>query len=146
MIAIIPTAPVTVAGVAAFGPWWGFFLSLFGTVAGSVVAFAIGRRFGRLMVAKLVGKKVLNKYSGKMAADGWWMLAALVRPLAGRRRRGVRPGGALGDLPASLRGLERDRSDTVYRAGGPSGFGPDKRRISLTTRGSRAASLKIPTR
>ena len=30
VIAIIPAAPVMVAGVAAFGPWWGFFLSLFG--------------------------------------------------------------------------------------------------------------------
>lgn len=81
VIAIIPAAPVMVAGVAAFGPWWGFFLSLFGTVVGSVVAFAMGRRFGRLMVSRLVGEKVLNKYSGKMAADGWWMLVALMLPL-----------------------------------------------------------------
>lgn len=33
------------------------------------------------MVARLVGEKTLEKYAGKMGADGKWMLIALMMPL-----------------------------------------------------------------
>lgn len=94
VIAAVPAAPIMLAGVAAFGPWWGLFLSLFGAVAGSVVAFLLGRRFGRPMVVRLVSEKVLDKYARKMGADGWWRLGALMLPL---------PVG--GDVVCSLAGL-----------------------------------------
>ena len=94
VVALIPAGPIMLAGVATFGAWWGFALSLFGAVLGSVVAFFMGRRFGRPMVSKLVGEKVLDKYSDKMGADGWWMLVALMLPI---------PAG--GDAVCSLAGL-----------------------------------------
>lgn len=94
VVALIPAAPVTVAGVATYGPWWGFALSLFGAVAGSVVAFFMGRRFGKPMVSKLVGEQVVDKYAGKMSPNGLWMLVVLMLPI---------PAG--GDAVCSLAGL-----------------------------------------
>lgn len=81
IVALIPAAPVTVAGVATYGPWWGFVLSLFGAVAGSVVAFFMGQCFGKPMVSKLVGKQVVDKYAGKMSSNGLWMLVVLMPPI-----------------------------------------------------------------
>ena len=96
VVALIPAAPIMLAGVATYGPWWGFALSLFGAVGGSVVAFFMGRRFGRPMVAKLVGEKILDTYSGKMSPNGLWMLVALMLPI---------PAG--GDAVCSLAGLSK---------------------------------------
>ena len=94
VIALIPAAPIMIAGIATYGPWWGFALSLFGAVAGSVVAFLMGRRFGKPMVSKLVGEQVVDKYAGKMSPNGLWMLVALMLPI---------PAG--GDAVCSLAGL-----------------------------------------
>ena len=94
IVALIPAAPIMVAGVATYGPWAGFALSLFGAVLGSVVAFYMGRRFGKPMVAKLVGEQIVDKYSGKMSPNGLWMLIALMLPI---------PAG--GDAVCSLAGL-----------------------------------------
>ena len=94
IVALIPAAPIMVAGVETYGPWWGFALSLFGAVAGSVVAFLMGRRFGKPMVSKLVGEHVVDKYAGKMSPNGLWMLVALMLPI---------PAG--GDAVCSLAGL-----------------------------------------
>lgn len=81
VVAIIPSGPVTLAGVAAFGPWWGLALSVGGGTAGSVVAFALGRRFGRPMVARMVGEEVLDRYARKVGTDGRWLLLALQVPI-----------------------------------------------------------------
>ena len=96
VVALIPAAPIMLAGVATYGPWAGFVLSLFGAVLGSVVAFFMGRRFGRPMVSKLVGEKILDIYSGKMSPNGLWMLVALMLPI---------PAG--GDAVCSLAGLSK---------------------------------------
>ena len=96
VVALIPAAPIMLAGVATYGPWAGFALSLFGAVGGSVVAFLMGRRFGRPMVSKLVGEKILDTYSGKMSPNGLWMLVALMLPI---------PAG--GDAVCSLAGLSK---------------------------------------
>ena len=81
VVPLVPAGPVILAGVAVFGPWWGFALSLLGAFGGSVSAFLLARRFGRAMAARLVGEKTLEKHAGKMGADGRWMLVALMMPL-----------------------------------------------------------------
>ena len=58
------------------------------------MAFLMGRRFGRPMVARLVGEGVVDEYADKMGADGWWMLVALMFPI---------PAG--GDAVCSLAGI-----------------------------------------
>ena len=81
VVPLVPSGPVTLVGVAVFGPWWGFVLSLLGAFAGSVLAFLLARRFSRPLVAWLVGEKTLEKHAGKMGADGRWMLITLLLPL-----------------------------------------------------------------
>ncbi|MDQ3913230.1 MAG: TVP38/TMEM64 family protein [Actinomycetota bacterium] len=96
VIPLVPAGPVTLAGVAAFGPWWGFALSLLGAFAGSVSAFLLARRFSRPLVSRLLGEKTLEKYAGKMGADGRLMLIALMTPLP-----------AAGDALCLLAGLSK---------------------------------------
>lgn len=96
VVAIIPSGPVTFAGVAAVGPWWGFALSVAGGTAGSVAAFALARRFGRPMVAKLAGRGALDRYSDAVGDDGRWLLLAFQIPI---------PVG--GDALCALAGLTR---------------------------------------
>jgi uncharacterized membrane protein YdjX (TVP38/TMEM64 family) len=82
VVALVPAAPLTLAGVAAFGPWVGFAIALSGAVAGSLAALLLGRRFGRPMVARLAGKKALEGNAGTIGgADGLWILPLLFLPL-----------------------------------------------------------------
>jgi uncharacterized membrane protein YdjX (TVP38/TMEM64 family) len=81
LASVLPGGPLTLAGAAAFGPWLAFALSLSGAAAGSVAAFLLGRRFGRPMVARMVGGEVLDRYAGKMGSDGWWLIPVLLLPL-----------------------------------------------------------------
>lgn len=81
LASVLPGGPLTLAGAAAFGPWLAFALSLSGAAAGSVAALLLGRRFGRPMVARLVGGEILDSYAGKMGSDGWWLIPVLLLPL-----------------------------------------------------------------
>lgn len=94
VVPFVPAGPLIMVGVAVFGPWWGFALSLLGGFGGSVSVFLLARRFGRPMVVRLVGEKTLEKHAGKMGADGRWMLGALMMPLP-----------AAGDAVCALAGL-----------------------------------------
>jgi uncharacterized membrane protein YdjX (TVP38/TMEM64 family) len=96
VLAFVPSGPVTVAGVAALGPWWGLTLSVAGGTAGSVVAFALARRYGRPAVARLAGEAALDRYSGALGDDGRWLLLAFQLPI---------PVG--GDALCALAGLTR---------------------------------------
>ena len=94
VVPFVPAGPLIMVGVAVFGPWWGFALSLLGGFGGSVSVFLLARRFGHPMIVRLVGKKTLEKHTGKMGADGRWMLGALMMPLP-----------AAGDAVCALAGL-----------------------------------------
>ena len=96
VVSAVPAVPIRLAGVAAFGPWIGFGLSLSGAVAGSVAAFLLGCRLGRPVVERIVGEKVLERYADEMSPDGLWVLVALMVPL---------PAG--GDVVCSVAGLSK---------------------------------------
>jgi uncharacterized membrane protein YdjX (TVP38/TMEM64 family) len=96
VVPLVPAAPITLVGVAVFGPWLGFALTLLGALAGSVSVFLLARRFGRPLVARLVGEKTLEKHAGKMGPDGKWMLVALMMPLP-----------TVGDAVCALAGLSK---------------------------------------
>lgn len=82
VVSVIPAAPVTAAGVAAFGPWTGFALALGGALFGSLVAFLLGRRFGTPVVVRLVGRRALDRYAEKLAGGGgFWIVPVLLLPL-----------------------------------------------------------------
>ena len=61
LVAPIPATVTIAAGSLAFGFWLGSLISLLAIVAGSLVAFLLGRKFGYKMVAWIVGEDNLKK-------------------------------------------------------------------------------------
>ncbi|GHV01018.1 hypothetical protein FACS1894211_09840 [Clostridia bacterium] len=58
----VPGVLIDLAGVAVYGPWIGFVLSIIGTTIGSVIAFSVGKIFGKKVVSWIVGHKTAEKY------------------------------------------------------------------------------------
>ncbi len=73
----IPSTVTVVAGSALFGPLMGSIYSLIGIVAGSLVAFLIGRYAGYRVVAWLIGKDTLDKWLKKVKGKDKLLLSAM---------------------------------------------------------------------
>lgn len=58
------------AGTAIYGPWIAFFVSYASVVLGSVIAFYIGRLFGKPVVYWCVGKDATDKYIDLLGNKG----------------------------------------------------------------------------
>ncbi len=58
----IPSTITTLAGVLVYGPLQSAFLSLSGILLGSVLAFWLGRHFGRKLVVFMVGQETCEKW------------------------------------------------------------------------------------
>ncbi|QIN77438.1 hypothetical protein GBA65_01740 [Rubrobacter marinus] len=79
-VAPIPSGPFSLVGALVFGVWEGLALGLAGSVVGSVLVFLAVRRWGEVLVARLVGREVVRRYVGVLDRRGWWMLAVLLVP------------------------------------------------------------------
>ena len=66
----LPGTLLTGLGAAIFGPYWGFVYVWFGAIAGSSMAFWIGRTLGREFAASLIGDK-LKKYDDAIERNGF---------------------------------------------------------------------------
>lgn len=77
LIAFIPGEVTSVAGGLMFGFWRGMALSIFGIAAGSLVAFALARKFGRPLVVRLAGGTVIDKYMDTVNRNSVWLLFAM---------------------------------------------------------------------
>lgn len=53
---------VSIAGGFIFGTWTGFIYNWIGRVIGTLIAFYLGRKFGRKIIEKFVSQKNLKKY------------------------------------------------------------------------------------
>lgn len=53
---------VSIAGGFIFGTWQGFIYNWIGRVLGTVIAFYLGRKFGRKLIQKLVKPETIKKY------------------------------------------------------------------------------------
>ncbi|MGV8906373.1 MAG: TVP38/TMEM64 family protein [Acetobacterium sp.] len=62
IIAPIPGGTVGLVGGALFGTFWGFLISISGTLIGSSVVFLLSKRFGRPFVLKFVRSHHIEKY------------------------------------------------------------------------------------
>ncbi|MCI8499817.1 MAG: TVP38/TMEM64 family protein [Clostridia bacterium] len=73
----IPSTVTVVAGSALFGPLLGSVYSLIGIMAGSLVAFLIGRYAGYRVAAWMVGKETLDKWLHKIKGKDKLLLSAM---------------------------------------------------------------------
>lgn len=62
VIAVLPAAVGYLAGVVLFGPLMGFIYSYIGICAGSILAFVIGRKFGRKLIQHLFSPEQIARY------------------------------------------------------------------------------------
>lgn len=62
IIAPIPGGTVGLVGGALFGTFWGFVISIAGTLVGSAIVFLLAKRFGRPFVLKFVSSPLIAKY------------------------------------------------------------------------------------
>ena len=62
----VPGILVILAGVAIYGPLYAMFLVSIGMLIGSMLAFAIGRVFGKSLILWLFGKEKAGKYIQKV--------------------------------------------------------------------------------
>lgn len=74
ILAPIPGNITALAGGALFGWGVGFLLSSLGLIIGSVIAFWLGRYFGKPLVIRMVGLKTYERYEGVVARKGIWVL------------------------------------------------------------------------
>jgi uncharacterized membrane protein YdjX (TVP38/TMEM64 family) len=81
IVSPIPGSVLPPVGAAAFGSWAALALSLGGNAAGAAVVFALARRWGRPLVARLVQPDTLDRYTALFAAgSGVWLFLAFVLP------------------------------------------------------------------
>ncbi|MGN0818412.1 MAG: TVP38/TMEM64 family protein [Candidatus Coproplasma sp.] len=73
----VPGSVTVAAGVALFGPLKCAFYSLVGILAGSIVAFAIGRVIGYKAVCWIVGKDDLDKWLNKIKGKDYLILSLM---------------------------------------------------------------------
>jgi len=69
----LPAMATTLAGTLMFGPAMASLLSFIGIMLGSIVAFIIGDKCGEKVVAWIVGKKQMDKYSNLLYDKGKYM-------------------------------------------------------------------------
>lgn len=71
----VPQFVLIAAAVVAFGPWAGFAYSWLGTLASSLIGFALGRRFGARLLRDYAGRGV-NAFIDMVGRNGF--LASLI--------------------------------------------------------------------
>lgn len=62
IIPILPCPVVCIAGAVLFGPWMGFWYNYIGICLGSIIAFAIAKRFGTPLLSILFSPSTIDKY------------------------------------------------------------------------------------
>jgi uncharacterized membrane protein YdjX (TVP38/TMEM64 family) len=62
VLAPISHYAVGLAGGFIFGTWYGFILNWTGRVIGALIAFYLGRRYGRKIIQRVVKQETLDKY------------------------------------------------------------------------------------
>lgn len=77
----IPSTISTLAGVLIYGPLQTALLSLAGIMLGSVLAFWLGRKFGRKLVVFMVGEETCDKWSKFLSNAKYSFFIMMVLPV-----------------------------------------------------------------
>lgn len=85
VVPILPGAIGCIAGIAIFGPWFGFLYNYIGICIGSILAFLLSKRYGTTFVKSVISEKAYDKYIGWTHKDKRFDLmfaAAIFFPVA----------------------------------------------------------------
>ncbi len=78
----LPGGLLPAVGALAFGPWMALALTLGGVAAGSMVVFALARRWGKPLVRRLLKPQTIERYTGVLAArGGLWLFVIVAIPV-----------------------------------------------------------------
>lgn len=77
----IPSTISTLAGVLIYGPLQTALLSLAGIMLGSVLAFWLGRAFGKKLVTFMVGKAACNKWTKFLSGGKYTFFVMMLLPI-----------------------------------------------------------------
>jgi uncharacterized membrane protein YdjX (TVP38/TMEM64 family) len=78
----IPSLVSTVAGIALFGPLKTMIYSFVGIMAGSILAFYVGRKWGKRAASWMVGEETLSKWQKKLKRkDNLFLSVMFILPL-----------------------------------------------------------------
>lgn len=67
VIPIIPGGITTVVGFMAFGPFLGFILNYTGIIIGSIILFALTKKYGKAFILLFVKEKQFEVYEAKLS-------------------------------------------------------------------------------
>jgi len=76
----IPSAPIALVAGAAFGHVWGTLYIVIGAEIGALTAFGIARVFGRGLLCRLFGERVLLGWLGSQNALTWMVFVSRLLP------------------------------------------------------------------
>ncbi|HPG92022.1 MAG TPA: TVP38/TMEM64 family protein [Clostridia bacterium] len=76
----IPAFLTTVAGTLVFGPWQTTLISIVAQMLGAVVAFIIGRKLGRKVVAWIVGDEQTEKWQTQLGKGKYVFFLMMLFP------------------------------------------------------------------
>lgn len=74
----IPSAVTILIGVAIYGPLVAFILSTIGTIIGSLIAFSLGKVFGKKLVTWMVGEEKTEKYADIVGNKGRFLFIMML--------------------------------------------------------------------
>jgi len=70
VVPVLPGGLGCLAGVLLFGPWMGFVYNYVGICAGSLLAFAVSRTYGKPLLSLLFSERTIRRYSRWTEEDG----------------------------------------------------------------------------
>ncbi len=82
-LAIIHDGPIQIAGGYAFGTAWGVALFIAGVEIGSLIAFLLSRRFGRMAINLFYSERKYEKFFADIEGNNLYILAFLLYLIPG---------------------------------------------------------------
>jgi uncharacterized membrane protein YdjX (TVP38/TMEM64 family) len=82
-LAIIHDGPIQIAGGYAFGTAWGVALFIAGVEIGSLIAFLLSRRFGRMVINLFYAEEKYEKFFSDIEGKNLYILAFLLYLIPG---------------------------------------------------------------
>ncbi len=74
----LPTAVTAFIGSKLYGPTWAFIYITIGTILGSLIAFVLGKVFGKKLVIWMIGKEKTEKYAELLNRKGRFLFIIMM--------------------------------------------------------------------